>query len=284
MLDVFRENLRSLKWLLWVVAAAMVLYLGDFFFGSSSGGGPGATPDAAAWAAKVYGEAIPSELLFNMTRNLDAQYRQLFGDSYQQMRGQLRLGTTAANQLVERKLILDEARRLGLVVAPEEVAQAIQDDPAFKDDTGQFIGAERYRQLFERRGGVAAFEQALAEELLIQRWERMLGESVDVSDAEVEAQYRERNDKTSIDYVVVRSMDQQIDMSVSDEAIAASYAAHPERYPRTSGGAYATWRSSARRCATRCRSPTTTCGAATRRVGPTSSTGSSVARATSCCA
>ena len=48
MLNVMRDNLRHLKWVLVVVALAMLGYLGAFFDMSPKGGG--ATAD---WAARV---------------------------------------------------------------------------------------------------------------------------------------------------------------------------------------------------------------------------------------
>ena len=50
MLNVLRDNLKHLKWLLWVVAASMTLYLGAYFFRDSGRGGT-----TADWAAKVDG-------------------------------------------------------------------------------------------------------------------------------------------------------------------------------------------------------------------------------------
>ena len=84
MLNVFRENLKSLKWLLWVVAASMTLYLGAFFTDSCGG-------VTGTWAARVNGAVIPRQDLYNRTRELDRQYQQIFGQNYTQMRPSLQL-------------------------------------------------------------------------------------------------------------------------------------------------------------------------------------------------
>jgi len=227
MLNMFRENLRHLKWVLWIVAISMTLYLGSFFFGGS-GGGAGGT-----WAAKVDGTEIPAQDLFNLTRNLDAQYRQLFGDNYTgDLRGSLQLGTRAMDTLIDRQVILDDASRMGLSASAEDVARAIREDPSFKDADGNFIGTDRYRELLSRFGGVGAFEARLAEDLVIGRWEQLLAESVVVTEAEMQQLFRERTEKTRFDYVVVNSADQSGDEPIGDEAVAAWYEEHRDDYRR----------------------------------------------------
>ena len=52
MLNVMRENLRHLKWLLWLVAASMTFYLGAFFFSDDRGG------SRDDWVARVNGTEI----------------------------------------------------------------------------------------------------------------------------------------------------------------------------------------------------------------------------------
>src|SRR5580765_6241292 len=53
MLNVMRDNLRHLKWVLVVVALAMLGYLGSYFDTRQRADTP------TGWAAKIDGEAIP---------------------------------------------------------------------------------------------------------------------------------------------------------------------------------------------------------------------------------
>ena len=142
MLNVMRENLKSLKWILWLVAIAMTLYLGSFFFdsGSSSRRGP------AGWAARVDGSPISVAAFRSEARGLDNNYRQLLGTNYEQLKSSIRIGNEAIQRLVSRKLILDDARRLGLEATDEDIAERIRGDTTFHDAAGQFIGTERYVQ------------------------------------------------------------------------------------------------------------------------------------------
>ena len=51
MLNVMRENLRHLKWILWLTALAMVAYLGAYFSCDSGAG------VAGNWAVRIDGNA-----------------------------------------------------------------------------------------------------------------------------------------------------------------------------------------------------------------------------------
>lgn len=227
MLNVFRENLKSLKWVLWVVAASMTLYMGAFF--NDSCGGP-----AGTWAARVNGTQIPAQELLNRTRQLDQQYQQAFGaDGYNQLRGSLRLGDQAMRALIDRELILADSRRMGIRATPEDVALAITQSPNFQDESGKFIGKESYEQLFTRRGSdVSTFETAVADDIVVQRWQQVVGQSVTADETELEELFRERTEKTAIKYFVAASADQPIETEISDADEAAWYAAHEDDYRR----------------------------------------------------
>ena len=108
MLNTFRDNLKSLKWILWVVAASMVLYLGALFDCGRSG------TASARWVARVDGGEISEVDFQNAAFNIERGYKQLFGDSYEQLKGSLNIGNEALQSLIRRWLILEDARALGL--------------------------------------------------------------------------------------------------------------------------------------------------------------------------
>ncbi len=227
MLNVFRENLKSLKWLLWIVAISMTLYLGSFFFGDSSAG------PAGAWAASVDGDKIPELELRSAVQNLDRSYRDAYGEVYAQVRPSLRIGTIALGGLIQRRLILEDARELGIVASDDDLARAIRESPTFQDAEGNFVGAERYQNVFAGRpGGVAAFEDGVREDIVIRRWDQMILESIAVGESELEDLYRQRNEKTAIKYGIVLATDQEVDVDVTDAQVSEWYAAHGNDYKR----------------------------------------------------
>lgn len=229
MLNVMRENLRHLKWLLVVVALSMLLYLGYYFQGSGTA--------SDAWAARINGEPIPAQEFFAEARRENDRYRRLFGTQYEQVRKQLQVGRQVVQRLVDQRIMLEEARKLGLGATDDELRQRILSHPAFLDDTGQFIGTERYKAVVRRvwDGGIEDFERRLGEEIAIQKWIHLVTEPAAVSDAEVEQRERTRSEKVSFDYVLLPLGEQEHATAVSDAEMEAWYRSHPERYRRGEG-------------------------------------------------
>ncbi|MCP3977774.1 MAG: hypothetical protein GY716_00390 [bacterium] len=229
MLNVMRDNLKHLKWVLWLVAIAMVLSLGLFF---DIGGGQGGV--AADWAARVNGVEIPSSRLIRAARLLDEQYRSNFGENYEQLRPQLRLGSQTLQRLVQSQIIVTQATELGLEVTKEELANSIRTDPNLQGPDGKFIGEEEYkrrlRAYFRTPDATDYYEQSVREELLIRKWTVMMTQSVRVDDSELEQRHRKRSEKSAIDYVVVKSAEQNISTELGDAEVRAYYDEHTEDY------------------------------------------------------
>ncbi len=234
MLNVLRESFKHgpyLKWVLVAVAASLVLYLGSFFIGDTAGTG------RIDWVARVDGAEVSERSFREAARNLDQSYRELLGPSFDQFRDQLTIGQRALNSLITRELVLQDARRMGLGSSPADIAALVRNHPDLQDANGQFIGKQRYENVLGRgyAGGVAAFERRLADDLLFERWTRMVTQPVMVSDEELQQIFRRRTEKTAIDYVVVTSESQEIDREVGDEELRRWYDDHRDSYMRSEG-------------------------------------------------
>lgn len=230
MLNVFRDNLKHLKWVLWFVIVGLVLYLGYYF-----GGTPQPADGTAAWAARVDGSAIPVARFATAVGNLDDYYRRLMGDRYDELRPQLSLGRQVVNRLVDEQIQIHEARKLGLATSPEEIARYIQNDPNMRDpSTGQFVGKEIYTRAMSTRwpGGVADYEKSVGDMLTIQKWLALATEVVDVTDTEIEDAYRARAERTRLDYAIVPAAAQTVDTKVSDAEVRGWYDTRPNDYQR----------------------------------------------------
>lgn len=230
MLNVMRDNLRHLKWVLVVVALAMLGYLGSYFDPRVRNAGM-----SADWAARVDGHAIPTQEFLQVARTQDDYYRRLLGGQYEQMKKTLRLGTQSIQSLIDRQLILAEARALGLSTTKEAISKAILENPNFKDpSSGSFVGKERYADFISQNydGGVEGYERRLADDLLAQKWMDVVTASARVSDADLEQAWRERNVRAAADYVFVPASPAQADAAVDAAAVSAWYGSHTGDYKR----------------------------------------------------
>jgi peptidyl-prolyl cis-trans isomerase D len=227
MLNVLRDNLKNLKWVLWLVAFALVAYLGTYFSCERERGD--LTSD---WAAKVNGTPISRVMFLSEARRVEERYRQMFGDQYEQLKPSLQLGRQVIQSMIDQQIIIQEAEKLGIVASPSEIARAIRQDPSLKGPDGQFVGAEQYKKIADRnwQGGVASYEALLAQNIVMRKWADVVTHSIRVDPEEVLQAYREANDRTEVDYVVVASAEQSVDEYVSTDQIEDWYEAHRENY------------------------------------------------------
>jgi peptidyl-prolyl cis-trans isomerase D len=234
MLNFLRDSLKKGVWpkvVLGVTAVGLVAYLGAYF---SCESGPRGGGD---WAALVGEEPISIRDFLQTARMIDQNYRDLFGSNYEQFKQQARIGSQAVQMLIEREMVRQDATQLGLSVSQDELVERIRTMDELKDPSGRFVGRERYVQVISRGypGGIVAFERTLRGEMLQEKWLNLVAQLAEVSDTEVEAAYRQRNERTAVKYIVVRADDQRVDRTISDDEVARWYAEHQERYLRAEG-------------------------------------------------
>ena len=136
------------------------------------------------------------------------------------------------NQLVYEQMLELEAKRLGIrVTDPERVERIRQLLPtAFGGDT--FAGMERYAADVQSRFdmGVAEFEELVRQGLLEEKVRRLVTDGVSVTPEEVEQEFRRRNEKIKLDYVVIKPEDLESKVPVSDAEIASYFEKNKARY------------------------------------------------------
>ena len=198
MLDNLRANKGGIITYVFLFAIIIVFVVsfgpGSFDKGCNAGQAP-------SWAAKVNGEVLPGEEYQRAYANLLRAFQQQAGPSFsRELAEQLGLSSMAMNQLVERALVIQEARRQGLVITDEELAKTIFELPSFQVD-GHF-DKEGYARAVEGAYGTRGrFEQVLREDLLYQRLLAGLRQTVKVSDAEVKEAWASEHDRVTLSFV-----------------------------------------------------------------------------------
>lgn len=100
-------------------------------------------------------------------------------------------------QLIRRKVIAQEAKRLGLTASDAEVAAIIREYQ--KDSTGK-VDVQRY---LDRVGDVARYEEGVRESIISDKLRALVTAGVTVSEQEVQNDYQRRNTKFSVVYVPI---------------------------------------------------------------------------------
>jgi peptidyl-prolyl cis-trans isomerase D len=200
MLKVFRDNLKNLAWILWVIIALFVLALAVEFGGNVRNADQGGNV-----AATVGKERVTMSEFQRAYQNLDGIYRQIYGDQLTpEVAKQMKLPLRALDQVIGQKILLGEARRLGLTVSDAELRDRILEIPGLKDDKGNFIGQEEYVQRLQAgRVSVPEFERELRDELLLDKLNNALSANLYVSEAEIQKAYRDQVEKAKIRYFEV---------------------------------------------------------------------------------
>ncbi|MEN8163003.1 MAG: peptidyl-prolyl cis-trans isomerase [Acidobacteriota bacterium] len=174
-------------------------------------------------AVKIGDREIGEQEFVEQVRRLQEIYQQQLGDNWDQFKDQINLGEQAVQQLVERQLMLDEAKEAGLVASEAEVRDRILSLGVFTDESGQFVGQESYKRVLRaNRTSPQEFEAQLKEELLLEKLRTMMIEGIWVSDPEVDEKIRQEREQATVKAVQLRYERYLSEISV-DEASAREY-------------------------------------------------------------
>ncbi len=216
-LGAFRRHKRWLYVFLWIVIGAfIILYIPAFTNGGA----------ATETLARVGTETIGVN---EFQRSL-AQMRQQMGRVDPAMLRQFHLDERVFQSLVDDRLVQLEARRLGVTVTDGEVARAIQHMPGLQDN-GQFVGAAEYRRRLEMQGrSVGDFEEAVRGSLVREKLMELVAAGVGPTPAEVEREFRTRNEQLKAEYVKVDAEKFRPQVTVADEDVKARFEQKKDAY------------------------------------------------------
>lgn len=176
---------KHMKWIMWtIVILVTVTFL---FFGIYPSTTSGNT------VAKVDGYVITAEDFNQVYRNMYENYRQILKDQFTDSFAQT-IKKQALQELIQNRLLVQEAERQGFKVGNEELQSHIMQMAAFSNQ-GRFDQRVYERILQNVNITPAVFEANQREFLLRQKLERLIEDSVAVTDAELSAAYSSRNPK-----------------------------------------------------------------------------------------
>ena len=154
-------------------------------------------------------------------------YAQMFGNrvSLAQLGGNKRF----LDGLISKHVISQEAARLGLAASDAELRDKIRKQ--FSDSSGQFIGFERYKEsVGQRYGDIEKFENEIRDEIAAEKLRAFVTASVNVSDAEVEEEYKRRNTSFDVSYVALTTEKLAEKIQPSDEDLRSYFESHKTDY------------------------------------------------------
>ena len=224
-LAVMRRHRRWLYGFLWLVILAFVI----LYVPALQDQGQGTPAETVVSVGGLPVSAGEYQRAYNRQRQFYAQLYQ--GRLDENMLQQLGLEGQVFESLVTARLVELEAKRLGISVSDEAVARAVATSPQFQDEQGKFLGKQEIRRRLELANmSEADLASSLRQQLAQQSLEALVGAGVQVSDAEVEREFRRRTEQVRLEYVLVDAARFRAAVSPSDAEVAARFEADRERY------------------------------------------------------
>src|SRR5258705_5522994 len=230
MLDRMRRHRNWLKWsLALVVLTFIAFYIPSFLDTTGTSVGASSTDVVAT----VNGHDIRGVDFQRRYQNQIQSYQQAYGAGVnEQLLRQLGIDQQILQQMVDEQAALTEAERQGIRVSDDELAQQIFAIPALQEN-GRFIGEQRYEQLLGSQYPPMTkgdFEQNLRRSMMIDKLRSALTNWMAVADADLEREYKSRNEKAKLQVVALTADKFRDKVTVTDADAASYYDAHKAEY------------------------------------------------------
>lgn len=227
MLDFVRTKQKSI-----VIKVVFGLIILSFVIGYAMLTSPGDSTQGGQQelAVTVNGKAInygDFQMAYgNMYQLYQNVYREQFTPTLER---QLKLVQKSLDGVINQTLLLEEAKRQGLEVGKQELVDAIAKISAFQQN-GAF-SKERYLQVLgAQRLTAEEFEEMQRRDLLVGKVRDGLQKNITVSDAEIEKEFRNQEEKVNLEVVRISPAAFEAQVRVSDQQLAAFFEPRKEEF------------------------------------------------------
>lgn len=192
MLQAMRDNASS--WIIKVLLMAIVVAFVFMAFGSYK-------TQKASKVATVNKQSISADDYRETYNNLLQRVRQQFGSNLNdEILKMMNLKQQAMDQIITRTLILQEAKKLNLIVSDEELTRTIQDMQFFRENDS--FSTVLYEKMLKRVGITPEqFEKDQRDQMLAQKLQLFITSNIHVSEAEAREWYDWENALVNINVV-----------------------------------------------------------------------------------
>lgn len=200
MLDLIRKKQKSvlIQLVFWAIIGT---FIGTIFL--VWGKGRDSSSAQESYAVKINQDVIGPEQVLSAYENMDRIYRNLYGEAFTpELEKKLDLRKQALNSLIDQSLLMQEAERRKLKVTDKEVVESIAKISAFQEN-GVFDRNRYVKLVRSQRLTPDQFEALQRRDLLVEKVRTLIeGEAV-ASDAEIEQEYKEKNEKVDLSLVSI---------------------------------------------------------------------------------
>lgn len=220
MLDFLRKRKRN-----WIIIFFLGLIILSFvvFYGAGKMHDP-----TSLQVAEVNGEAISQREFAVAYERAVERYRQILkGSLTPEMIKGLNLKGSLLEELIRNKLVLQEARNLGLTATDDDLVAHLSQAPEFQ--TGGRFNKERYLQILQaNRILPVQFESDQRDQLTMQRLYSVVLDAVHVTEAEVRERYRIDQEKINLSFIKLPIAELGSQIKLTDDDVQKYYERNKE--------------------------------------------------------
>jgi peptidyl-prolyl cis-trans isomerase D len=215
MLSIIREHADSwmIKAILWLIIFA---FIGTIFYSWGMGGSSGSSGGVIA---SVNGEQIRQGEYEHTFNNIVDFYRQQFKNQFSNdMIKKLDLKNQALEALIQKKILLHEAKKQNIQVSNEEVISFIKNIPAFQSSK-KFNEIVYRNYIKSQRLTPGEFEETQRQTLLLDKLEKIFRTNSKASKSEILKEFRNQEDKVKLKYVRFTNNNFTSKKTISEQAL-----------------------------------------------------------------
>jgi len=144
-------------------------------------------------------EILVQEFQRDYNREME-RLQERFGENAERIAASQNLKQIVVDRLINRYLVLEDARAGGLAVAEDEVREIVTTDPAFQVNNN--FDYQTYREILGRANMAPnGYETQLMEDLLVRKQQAALAAGLFITDTEVEERFKVENEKVEVEYL-----------------------------------------------------------------------------------
>jgi len=146
------------------------------------------------YAAKVEGKKISMQQYRSAAERMEQFYRRIYqGNIPEDMLKKMNIGQKALDALIDKEILLLEAKKQGISVTDDEIRDAVKENKTFNDEGGNF-DKKRYIDVLKANNlTTAQYENSLREEIAVDRLRKVVKDAVFVNDNELREAYKKQN-------------------------------------------------------------------------------------------
>ena len=221
MFDLFRSRDKAVRILLGALLVLVGLSMLTYLIPSYNTGGPVSSDTVVAKVGDIDVTQLDVQRIVQSAMRNRQVPPEILGSYVPQV----------IDNLVTERSLDYEARRIGLQVTDQQVADAIHQYVPVLFQDGKFAGKEAYAAyLAQNNLTIPEFETEMRRQLLVTRMRDIAVQGVIVTPQEIEQEYRKRNEKVKIQYVKIPQDKYKAEVEPTQAEIEQNFKVNQGRY------------------------------------------------------